>query len=105
VLHSGPAHFINVLDDDSESSLLPRHLDKIDDGGGRSFKTKSNKVAWSFLNDGRRSVNGPTALKHRLLCHLGWCIVHCPFWEWQGLRGDVDAEEEYVKELLEEVIG
>jgi hypothetical protein len=64
----GPAHFVNILDSDSQHS--------------------------------RRQPNGPTALKHRLLSHLGWKIMHVPFWEWRDVDGDEEREEEYCKDII-----
>jgi len=92
----GPGHFVNVLDC------------VVDDGGEKErFFPSGNKgsgicakMEWQLSNS-RRQVNGPTALKHRLLCQLGWEIVHLPFWEWRNLAGDQEKEETYCSELLE----
>jgi len=48
----------------------------------------------------RRQANGPTALKHRLLNHLGWILFHVPFWEWRDVDGNKDREEEYLKDII-----
>mmetsp|Transcript_55384 Transcript_55384/g.166005 ORF Transcript_55384/g.166005 Transcript_55384/m.166005 type:complete len:126 (+) Transcript_55384:2680-3057(+) len=97
----GPAHFITVLDDESEhDGFIKSHAE----GKGGTAKMMGNKMGWEFVTNGRRQVNGPTALKHRLLCHLGWCIVHVPFWEWRALRGDSESENLYCRDLLDEVI-
>ena len=45
-------------------------------------------------------INGPTALKQRLLSYLGWKVIHLPFWEWYALA-NADEEEEYCKAILE----
>ena len=98
----GPAHFVNILDDSSDENAPLDIRSKV--SGGKKMKQKGQQVGWKFLSNGRRSVNGPTSLKHRLLCHLGWCMIHCPWWEWNALGGDSKTEEQYCRELLEEVI-
>ena len=101
----GPAHFVTVLDDESdESGHIKSHSGR-NTGGGKMISSGGNggKVMWEFLSNGRRRVNGPTAFKHRLLSHLGWRIIHIPFWEWSELKGDEAAEEKYLRELLDEV--
>ena len=97
----GPAHFVTVLDFDSDKNSFANG-DVLYEGGGA--KQMGNKMGWKFISNGRRKSNGATALKHRLLCHLGWCTVHIPFWEWRGLGGDRSSEDAYCKSLLEEVI-
>jgi very-short-patch-repair endonuclease len=54
----------------------------------------------NILDQGRRQPNGPTALKDRLLKHLGWKIIHVPFWEWRDVDGDRKKEEEYCKDIM-----
>jgi len=85
----GPSHFINILDE---------ALGKTNKGKGSRVRTKSGKM-WVFEWDGERQVNGPTALKDRLLAHLGWQIIHLPFWEWNNLN-DEASQSTYCKELL-----
>lgn len=46
-------------------------------------------------------VNGPTLLKHRLLTHLGWNIIHLPYWEFQDLGGNKKKEMDYCQSLLD----
>ena len=46
-------------------------------------------------------VNGPTLLKHRLLTHLGWNIIHLPYWEFQDLGGNEKKEMNYCQSLLD----
>lgn len=100
----GPAHFVTVLDDESdESGHVKSHSARNKEGGKKISSRDSGKVMWEFLSNGRRRINGPTAFKHRLLGHLGWRIIHIPFWEWRELKGDEAAEDEYVKNLLDEV--
>jgi len=91
----GPGHFVNVLDcatdnDGEKERYFP---------SGKKLSGKGAKMEWQLSNS-RRLVNGPTALKHRLLCQLGWQIVHLPFWEWRNLS-DQENEESYCRELLE----
>ncbi len=85
----GPGHFITVLDDDSDdgSQTVPSDHDS-----RRGILASTNQ-----------QVNGPTAMKDRLLQHLGWSIIHIPFWEWRDLKDDEEAEEEYIESLLQNV--
>ena len=84
----GPSHFINILDEYREDSK-----------GSKMQDLKSGRM-WLFEWDGDRQVNGPTGLKHRLLTHLGWRIIHIPFWEWNTLDSE-ESQNEYCKKLLE----
>ena len=76
----GPGHFITLLDD---SSVNSKDADLMSESG--SFK---------------QEVNGPTALKDRLLEHLEWCIIHIPYWKWRDLGGDEESEDEYLQGLF-----
>ena len=77
----GPGHFVRLIDDTSR---------------------RSNKVTadGQFADRGENRVNGPTLLKHRLLTHLGWNIIHLPYWEYQSLGGDRESERKYCESLL-----
>ena len=77
----GPGHFVRLIDDTRKST---------------------NKVTrdGQFPDKGENRVNGPTILKHRLLTHLGWNIIHLPYWEYQGLGGDREKERKYCENLL-----
>lgn len=100
----GPVHFVTVLDDESdESGKIQSHSGRKKKGGKKVSKGGDNMVMWEFLSNGRRRINGPTAFKHRLLGHLGWRVIHVPFWEWRELKGDEAAEDKFVRHLLEEV--
>ena len=100
----GPVHFVTVLDDESdESGQIQSHSGRKKKGGKKITNGGDNMVMWEFLSNGRRRINGPTAFKHRLLGHLGWRIIHVPFWEWRELKGDEAAEDKFVRDLLEEV--
>ena len=101
----GPAHFVTVLDDESDESGHVKSHSGRNKGGGKVISSAGNddKIMWEFLSNGRRRVNGPTAFKHRLLGHLGWRIIHIPFWEWRELKGDEAAEEKYLRDILNEV--
>mmetsp|Transcript_21470 Transcript_21470/g.48772 ORF Transcript_21470/g.48772 Transcript_21470/m.48772 type:complete len:769 (-) Transcript_21470:61-2367(-) len=83
----GPAHFINVIDGDGD-----RAVPAADGPDSRIFDWK-----------GGRQTNGPTALKHRLLTHLGWRVAHVPFWEWGELGNDTQKMDEYCLNLIEEL--
>jgi len=83
----GPGHFVNILDFTADYGTP----------GGKDDKE------WQLSNTQKQS-NGPTALKQRLLCHLGWKIIHLPYWEWRNMAGDQEIEEKYCRELLEETI-
>lgn len=48
----------------------------------------------------KQEVNGPTALKDRLLEHLEWYIMHIPYWKWRDLGGDEESEDEYLQGLF-----
>ncbi len=77
----GPGHFITLLDDSSVNS---------EDGGELMSESGSFK----------QEVNGPTALKDRLLEHLEWYIMHIPYWKWRDLGGDEESEDEYLQGLF-----
>jgi len=95
----GPAHYINILGshDGGKRDTSQRTDDNIN---GMAMKIGS-KMGWQFVSSTHRQVNGPTALKHRLLGHLGWRIFHMPFWEWREVDGDKQREEAYCTELLD----
>lgn len=76
----GPAHFINILDGALKNQI--------------TVNGTQNQM-------GRRQENGPTALKHRLLCHLGWDIIHMPYWEWSLVAGNESSENNYCRKLVE----
>eukprot|EP00985_Skeletonema_marinoi_P001291 scaffold517_cov140-Skeletonema_marinoi.AAC.4 len=77
----GPGHFVRLIDD---------------------TRKPSNKVTLNgmFADKGENRVNGPTLLKHRLLTHLGWNIIHLPYWEYQSLGGVREKEKKYCESLL-----
>ena len=85
----GPAHFVT----------------NINDGGyGLRSGTKliKGKLEYQFDWDSEhQEVNGPTALKARILEELGWCVHNLPFWEWYDLESDGQKEEKYCRSLLE----
>jgi len=85
----GPAHFIS-------------HIDDVVDAGGYTMMV-NGKLEYQFKwTSDRQSINGPTALKQRLLSLLGWRVIHLPFYEWYALKGDSNAEDEYCRRLLSE---
>ncbi|KAL7555974.1 hypothetical protein ACA910_003238 [Epithemia clementina (nom. ined.)] len=84
----GPAHYVCQIDQGLE-----------EDGYA---KLSRGKLEYQFRWNGKiQRVNGPTALKHRLLEALGWKVISIPFWEWSGLDGDMGAEDDYCRRLLE----
>jgi hypothetical protein len=84
----GPAHFLC-------------RIDTVEDEGGYT-KFLNGKLEYQFGWKGdRQEINGPTALKQRLMTQLGWKTVHLPFWEWYALNGDAAKEEEYCRALLD----
>ena len=78
----GPGHFVRLIDDPEK------------------FTSNAN-LKQLFNDSGENRVNGPTILKHRLLTHLGWDIIHIPYWQFQDLGGDEKKEMEYCQGLLE----
>ena len=79
----GPGHYVRIID------------------GARELSTNANPND-QFADHCENRVNGPTTLKHRLLSHLGWDIIHLPYWEYQNLGGNRDEEMAYCKKLLEQ---
>ena len=80
----GPGHFVRLIDRPGKST------------------PKANDIIQQFDDRGENRVNGPTILKHRLLAHLGWDIIHLPYWEYQELGGNRDREMDYCQSLLEQ---
>eukprot|EP00578_Thalassiosira_sp_NH16_P000781 CAMPEP_0181141396 /NCGR_PEP_ID=MMETSP1071-20121207/35800_1 /TAXON_ID=35127 /ORGANISM="Thalassiosira sp., Strain NH16" /LENGTH=1329 /DNA_ID=CAMNT_0023228381 /DNA_START=239 /DNA_END=4228 /DNA_ORIENTATION=- len=79
----------------------PGHFVRLIDNPGNKLSTRSS-LKHQFDDRGENRVNGPTILKHRLLTHLGWDIIHLPYWEYQGLGGDKDQEMDYCQNLLDQ---
>eukprot|EP00571_Detonula_confervacea_P017812 CAMPEP_0172298486 /NCGR_PEP_ID=MMETSP1058-20130122/1119_1 /TAXON_ID=83371 /ORGANISM="Detonula confervacea, Strain CCMP 353" /LENGTH=1283 /DNA_ID=CAMNT_0013007761 /DNA_START=130 /DNA_END=3978 /DNA_ORIENTATION=- len=79
----GPGHFVRLIDNPGKSTAKTNLKNQFDDRG-------------------ENRVNGPTILKHRLLTHLGWDIIHLPYWEYQELGGDKDKEMDYCQSLIEQ---
>lgn len=86
----GPAHFVS-------------RIDSVTDEGGFTRVINGRKEYQFGWKGDRQEINGPTALKQRLLANLGWKTVNLPFWEWYALGNDAVAEEEYCRALLERV--
>lgn len=83
----GPAHFVTAIDD-------------VEETGGHT-KLINGKLEYQFRWRGEHHrINGPTALKQRLLSKLGWDVIHLPFWEWYVLGGDTISEENYCRKIL-----
>lgn len=96
----GPGHFITVLDDSDDSDDTTEVKRKR--GNVRVSKTSDGK-GFLFTANSKQQINGPTTLKDRLLQHLGWSVIHIPYWEWRDLKGDGDAEENYIQNLLQDI--
>lgn len=86
----GPGHFVNVIDSSNDNTS--------NEIGGE-ISTGKGKRGWEFTANGSQQVNGPTALKHRLMLLLGWKIAHIPYFEWR----QNEDKEEYCKNLLKEL--
>ena len=102
----GPAHFVNILDSVLKNNLQGSIQPYIPPRPPSSTVVNVNnrrRMHFRWEWNGRRHENGPTALKHRILSHLGWLIAHLPFWEWNSVAGNVDDENDYLRELLKEV--
>lgn len=84
----GPAHFICRV-----------YKDPHRPGGYAKFLNGKLEYQFSWNGD-QQEINGPTALKQRLLHDLGWKVIHLPFWEWYELGGNAEAEEGYCRSLL-----
>jgi hypothetical protein len=86
----GPGHFVRILDNPGKSTAKANNI--------------QNRIVQghTFQDRGDNRVNGPTILKHRLLTHLGWNIIHMPYWEYQELGGDKEKELAYCQSLLEQ---
>ena len=84
----GPAHYVVDITSDSSRAGYTRYA-------------KDGRMEYQFyMSDGRHRVNGPTALKKRLLEQSGWTLINVPFWEWDDLNGDEAKEEAYCRALL-----
>ena len=53
-----------------------------------------------YLLPGRRTANGNTVLKRRVLSMLGYKSVSVPFWDWNRLKGAV-AKDAYLRKVLD----
>jgi len=52
-----------------------------------------------YLLPARRTANGNTVLKTRVLSMPGYKSVSVPFWDWDGLEGQV-AKDAYLRKVL-----
>jgi hypothetical protein len=83
----GPGHFISNIDNGSSS------MGKV--------KQINGKLEYQFDWDNEnQEINGPSALKLRILHELGWRVINIPFWEWYVMQGDAQKEEEYCRSVL-----
>jgi hypothetical protein len=89
----GPGHFISNVDDNQVGSSA----------GGVSVI--NGKMEYQFQWDSESQViNGPTALKLRILKELGWRVISIPFWEWYAMGGDKKREEDYCRSVLSQYV-
>lgn len=87
----GPGHFVNIIDEingDERSSY-----------SGGAMKTGKTTTGWEFTANVKQQVNGPTALKQRLMSHLGWSVAHIPYYEWR----EQEDEIAYCKKVLNDL--
>jgi hypothetical protein len=91
----GPAHYISRIDE--------RATNVIDGDEGHS-KIVKGQLEYQFAWTGEfQEINGPTALKHRLLTALGWKVIHIPFWDWYALEGNTNGEDIYCRQLISDI--
>lgn len=95
----GPGHFVNVLDAELSSDVTSGS----NTSTGNAIQLLSGKKGWQFKATTQQRVNGPTALKYRLMNHLGWTIAHIPYWEWRDLKGNQEKEEEYCRKMIHDL--
>ena len=81
----GPAHFINIIDDEA------LEMKKREDTG--DFIVDRQREFTRL--EGFKDASGATFMKHRLLIHEGWNIVHVPFFIWTKLMTD-DEKRRYI---------
>ena len=88
----GPSHFMYQLD----------HFSPTEPQRGY-HKVTNGLLEYQFqFDDVRHKMNGPTALKDRMLQSMGWRMIHIPYGKWYDLDGDTEAEEKYCRKLLED---
>jgi len=85
----GPGHFVNILDSEDVEGIRV----------GGAMKTGKGTTGWEFTANAQQKVNGPTALKHRLMSHLGWSVAHIPYFEWR----EQDDTDEYCRKLINDL--
>lgn len=86
----GPGHFITDISNGSPA---------YEKGYPSMFNGKLEyQFKWSYDH---QELNGPTALKERILTELGWQMINIPFWSWYSLQGNTQKEEDYCQSLLE----
>jgi hypothetical protein len=87
----GPGHFVTILDGEGANEMNYT--------GRGAMKTGKDTTGWEFTANSQQQTNGPTALKHRLMGHLGWKILHIPYFEWR----EQEDEEEYCRRLINDL--
>tara|TARA_B100000513_G_scaffold193709_1_gene121435 strand:+ start:526 stop:3900 length:3375 start_codon:yes stop_codon:yes gene_type:complete len=64
-------------------------------------------VGWASAADEQHEMGGAMLIKQRQLRHFGWKLLNVPYWEWNALSQNVDADtprrkQEYLRMKLEE---
>ncbi|KAJ1453749.1 hypothetical protein M885DRAFT_523498 [Pelagophyceae sp. CCMP2097] len=61
---------------------------------------------WHYLTllDGSRQRSGSSGFKDSLLRKLGWRVVHVPYYEWDGLSADHDAQDAYMRAKMQRLM-
>jgi hypothetical protein len=88
----GPGHFVNILDGVESDDTSNNNI-------GGVMRIGRGKTGWEFTANSQQKINGPTALKHRLMSHLGWNVLHIPYFDW---RQEKDGED-YCRRLLNDM--
>jgi RAP domain len=90
----GPSHFVTKIDEVGVALT----------SSVGSFEPRKGKLGYQFKwNAHDQEVNGSTALKKRMLEKLGWTIINVPFWDWNQVNADTEAEDEFCRSLLDGV--
>mmetsp|Transcript_10871 Transcript_10871/g.23114 ORF Transcript_10871/g.23114 Transcript_10871/m.23114 type:complete len:1206 (+) Transcript_10871:171-3788(+) len=106
----GPGHWVSNIDSSTNHNILssvgeyrgPAPNDNKKDNNNRLFEYNFN---W---NSDDQMVNGATSLKQRMFQHMGWKIINIPFWEWNRVDSNLNAndpkkckaQEDYCRSLL-----
>jgi len=89
----GPAHYVTKIND-GPTRVAVKTSDSCVIRSKDGFKCRFD---WS---DDDQEINGSSAMKARMLEHLGWRVINVPFWEWYPVRGIAKKEEAYCRSKL-----